>query len=881
MTIGDILTPRSEVLDGEFQGVLQAHKVGASTDRLESDPSRLLSMTYPSDALELVFDQLDAKFSGEDNQGDITLNGPYGAGKSHALLALYHTLNSPRIGQEWLDSWDIDAEIPTDTTATVLSTSQTDADRIWEPILRDLGREDLLAEVDRYPTSDHLESLTEDGPVALFFDEIETWWGSFGDEQSDLLNQNKMFLQNLLEVAADPEQELAVFVTLLDENEDIKRVLDRTKPYGVDLNDTGDRERIILHRLFETGRTEADEDEIRAVVREYIDGYAPPVDIPEEKRYEDRMVETYPFHPALLELLDDLFQAARERQSTRGTMGVLADTVEELHDETDLIVTSDVDARPFRGFNKVLYDRFVSDREEVSDIQFGTELLKTTLLYTLDERSQEASVTDCLLGVYKPDRTSISRLDMSLRSLYGTAHYLDRGSSDGPYYITEDPKLTALVTREQERVESENPDAVEDELAEVVREDVWGGSNVHILGRDEVPDDSGFSVAVALEYAAKEDLRERLDEFFADRKYQNSVQVVVPTKAIRADKQIRSKTARLVGAKNLRGKVDDENDELPRIIRDERRELRKELESRYGQWVKWSEDHSGNLRLRRIAVDPSVDDLRAEIGRDKTYIGEEIVKTVRGKAHGVSVESLRNDFNQFRRLPVLLDDETFHSTVRELHREGEIVLEGDRSNYYVAEHDEYPPEIADGMTIHHPEDLPDVVFETDPPDARGDSPGNDADAGGSGVDGSRGTAGTLDGAAGMDDPQRQISDSTRSGNSGGSERTAGERSGGRGVPSVSGEDSDRDTSVSGAGDGDDQRSTASVEEVRTTLEGNGPRVLTSQAESRLNHGTDTVTGIDISYDGDGLSKEELVALIETLPEAARIDVELEIQRDDA
>jgi SpoVK/Ycf46/Vps4 family AAA+-type ATPase len=866
MPISDILTPRPEVTDGEFQGVLQAHKVGASSGRLESDPSRLLSMTYPSDALELVFEQLDAKFAGDSNQGGITLNGPYGAGKSHALLALYHALDSPAVGQRWLDNWNIDATLPENSEATVLSTSQTDADRIWEPILRDLGREDLLAEIDRYPTSDHLESLTDDGPVAIFFDEIETWWGSFGDDQSDLLNQNKMFLQNLLEVAADPEQELAVFVTLLDENEDIKRVLDRTKPYGVDLNDTGDRERIILHRLFETSREEADESAIRSVVREYIDGYGPPVELPEEKRYENRMVETYPFHPALLDLLDNLFQAARERQSTRGTMGVLADAVEELHDETNLIVTSDVDPRPFRGFNKTLYDRFVSDRDEVSDIQFGTELLQTTLLYTFDERSQEATVTNCLLGVYKPDRTSIDRLDMSLRSLYGTAHYLDRDSGSGPYYITEDPKLTALVTREQERIESEDIEAVESELAEVVREEVWSDGTVHILGRDEVPDDSGFTVAVALEYTAKEDLRGRLDEFFDDRKYQNSVQVVTPTETLRMDGDIQSKTARLVGAKNLRGKVDDENDELSRIVRDERRELRKELESRYGQWVKWTENHDGELALRRISVEPSVGDLRDEIGRDKTYIGEKILDQIAGSGHGVTVESLRNDFDQFRRLPVLLDDETFYSTVRELHRGGDVVLESDRSNYYVGDNGEYPPSIEDGMTIHDPDELPDIVFEED------SEIGSGGDGGGlgGGTDSPGGGQQTTDG------PQETIGGPSPGGAGGDTGGLGADETGGGSGPDVdvTGGSGESDESTDG------ESAVTSVESVETRLEGNGPRVLRSQAEARLNGETDTVTGIDISYDGDGLSKDDLLELIETLPDAAKIDVDLEVARDD-
>jgi len=108
MTIFELLTPREEVRKGRFQGVLQAHKVGGSEDRLENDPSRLLSMTYPSNALETAFDHVDNKLRGRDSQGGITLTGPYGgAGKSHGLLTLYHLFNSPEMGQEWLDDWEL------------------------------------------------------------------------------------------------------------------------------------------------------------------------------------------------------------------------------------------------------------------------------------------------------------------------------------------------------------------------------------------------------------------------------------------------------------------------------------------------------------------------------------------------------------------------------------------------------------------------------------------------------------------------------------------------------------------------------------------------------------------------------------------------------
>ncbi|WP_245957329.1 DUF499 domain-containing protein [Haloplanus rubicundus] len=831
MTISELLTPRDEVQEGRFQGVLQAHKVGGSEDRLENDPSRLLSMTYPSNALETAFDHVDNKLRGRDSQGGITLTGPYGAGKSHGLLTLYHLFNSPGIGQEWLDEWEIPLDVPESAEATILSTSETDADHIWEPIFEDLGREDISEDVKRYVTTEHIEDLCGDKPVAIFFDEIETWWESFSDsEDEELVERNEFFIQNLLEVANDPDEELFVFITLLDKSDDFKRILNRTNPYAVDLNATGDRERIILHRLFETRRKDLDEDKVRDIVENYVENYNYPIEIEEEKRYENRMVETYPFHPELLDLLDNLYEGGKERQNVRGAMNVLADTVRRLYQETDLIITSDIQAAAFRGINQTLFNRYVSDLDAVETIDYGEELLKTILLYTLDERSQMASVTQCLLGTYKPGENSVSKLDMSLQNLYGTAHYLDRDGQKDNYYITEDPKLTALVTREQERVLEGKRDAIEEKLAEVVRDDVWGG-DVVVYPEDDVSDSRDISVVVMLDYLSNGALEKKLNDFYEGRTYQNTVLFVTPNQKIRQDDDLISKAARVLGAENLRGKVDDEQGELEKIIRDERRELRNELEDNYGSWVKWT-DSDGGLRMRKKSANPDIEDVKSKVGRDKTYIGEKIVEEVRDAENGVNVASMLNDFRQFRRMPVILEDSAFYSALGQLYRDAKIILESDRAKFYATQKGDPLPDLNDDLTIHHPDNLDESVYtETEP------EPEPDA--------GTTGSAGVTTGSSiGAGD---------------GTTTTVGRTE---------------------SGTGDEGETVSKQTETRTVqLEGNSARVLRSVAESRVNGDTDTATHIDLSYDLDDLSKEELIEFLEQLPSATHINAQVVIESE--
>jgi hypothetical protein len=63
------------------------------------------------------------------------------------------------------------------------------------------------------------------------------------------------------------------------------------------------------------------------------------------------------------------------------------------------------------------------------------------------------------------------------------------------------------------------------------------------------------------------------------------------------------------------------------------------------------------------------------------------------------------------------------------------------------------------------------------------------------------------------------------------------------------------------------------------LEGNSARVLRSMAESRINGDTDTTVGVDLNYDVDGLSKDELIEFLEQLPSGDHIDATVVVERE--
>lgn len=817
MKIKDVLLPRKEVIEGNFQGALQAHQVHSKTDRLESQPETLFNATFPSNGIRNVIHRCQQKLIGEDHQGGFLLAGPYGAGKTHALIVLYHLFNDPKIATTWLDEWHIDFDIPDTSKAVILSTSEIDADHLWEPIFKKLDREDLLDKVKRYPTIPIIEDLSDGKPLAIFFDEIETWYGSFSrDQEADLIEQNQMFLQNLLEVAKDPEQKVFTFITLLNKSDELKQILLRTTPIHEDLSTSGDREKLILHRLIETPRDEIDKDAVAEVAKKYVDHYEYPVEIKEPARYRQRIEETYPFHPQLISLMDRIYESAAERQNVRGAMNVLADVLAEYYDEVDLILTSQIDESAFRGINMELVHRFnydANENEDTADILYRKKLLRTILLFTLDEKSRSATTSDILLGVFQPTEHSLNDLSMSLTDLIGRAHYLHR--DDDNFMIREGLNLYALVEREARRMEKK--EEAEKELFKIVRRAVFSGSVKIYEEVGEIDDKPNLDYVVSVSAPESNTaLKEMLEEFFRGRRYQNTIIFITQEGPdILSEHEYVNKAKRIASALSLMSRIDDPEDELPALIRNERKDLETTLRNRFGRLIRWKLDRESDvLRLRQIPVQPSVADVREKIGTDRSYVADHIMEELEGAQGGRRVESLLNDFRSFRRLPVLLDDEVFYGAVRTLYQDNRIVIEGDKSKMFVPGYDAPPRRIGDELTLHHPSFIPESVLHPSDEGEKGD--GNDDNGEDLGLEGGGGTT------------------------------------------------------VVG-------RST--VEHI--PVEGNSPSSVLSMIEARINQKKDKTRSIKITYSfEERLSKEETLDFIENIPSAGHIIVDLEVERDE-
>jgi len=712
--IKDVISPREEVLERNIEPTVQAHKVDSEEERIESSAAKFLRTTYPSNSIKNVIERANQKLKFQDNQGGFLLLGPYGSGKSHALITLYHLFNSPDEADEWTSSWNIEFDIPENSNSIIISSQTEDPDKLWEPIFRKAGKEELLEDIGRYPTTDTIEELVEEENFAIFFDEIETWWESFEDtEDKSLKEQNKFFLQNLLEVANDKKRQLFTFITLLDKSDELKEILNRTGPVAEDVSTSGDKEKIIRHRLFDNPDENMDEEKAERIVKQYIEGYSSPIELENEKRFEKEFIDSYPFHPQALEIIGNIYEGSKERQNVRGEMRVLADTIAERSDKTDAILLSDISEQPFKMIDRDLVGKCVNDSEKRTDgISYGPEILRSILFYSLEEETGAATEHDILLGCLKPtEGMTVTDLSMSIEGLIGKAHYLHK--DDGHYQMKNEYNIAALIQKEKSEVDDEE---VEKEIGNIVRNEIFGSTTVHTYNQAEennqIPDDSQITFVISLKSLGDEkQTKDELDGFFHGRNYQNTVVFIVPNNGgPAADAEIREKTKRVIAANNLKNRLDEKKSEIDKVLREEKQELKGAIKEKFGYWIKWSSQGSGHeVNAIKRPIDPDIREIREEIRTDKSLIQKKIWKEVEGQSNGKKVGTILNDFKKMRKHPLIDDENNFYTAIKQMAGE-KVFVQGERGKIY---RDRAPNEIKDDYALLDPEYAPSPEIEED------------------------------------------------------------------------------------------------------------------------------------------------------------------------
>lgn len=349
----EVIVPHRDIREGKFNEAVFAadlSDVVAGRGPLEyRDALLFFRTTYPTQGLRRLLSAVFSRLAGEGKgEAIIQIETPFGGGKTHSLIALYHLFKHGEEVQKEIPEFLGRESIPEIPKARVAAFVGTVPDPLkgktpWGELAAGLGQYDLLQEHDvkrRAPGKELLHRLIGNTPALILMDEI----AEYLVKAKDFADQVLAFLQELTEtVKVLPRCALVA-------------TLPSSAPYG----EEGERALQQLQRIFgrvETIYTPVEGEEIYEVIRRRL--FEPPSDpfslrrtveeffemyrslrddLPREVQeisYRNRMEKAYPFHPELIDILLERWSTFSTFQRTRGVLRFLAEIVADLYQRKD------------------------------------------------------------------------------------------------------------------------------------------------------------------------------------------------------------------------------------------------------------------------------------------------------------------------------------------------------------------------------------------------------------------------------------------------------------------------------------------------------------------------------------------------------------------
>lgn len=369
----EVLRPHDDILEGRLEMSTYAADIGAvdredpNVPRVYRDPAEFFRTTYFTQNLgRLLTDSMRAIRGGAGDRV-IQLRTPFGGGKTHALLALLHLVRSrdaidPALVDDFpdpgpgkvavLSGIDLDPNTPRQVEDQTIHT-------LWGELAYRLGGETAYEKVRVHdergssPAGNVLRPLIGSRPVLILLDEVLVYVERAGGKSGDnpLRRQVMMFLQGLTEVVRGLPNAVLVYSlqasvheaagdeALLQELDHlVTRVDAKREPVSDD-----EVMRVVQRRLFPSfGDDPTHESVAQQVAREYAisyrklkEGFAETESERraaghEAERFDQRVLQSYPFHPELLDLMYHRWGSLPSYQRTRGALQFLARVVHAL-----------------------------------------------------------------------------------------------------------------------------------------------------------------------------------------------------------------------------------------------------------------------------------------------------------------------------------------------------------------------------------------------------------------------------------------------------------------------------------------------------------------------------------------------------------------------
>lgn len=605
--------PRAEILRGELDdavfGVDFEAVVEGKGPRVYSDAKLFEQNTYPTEGLKaivkVVFDRLaNPKEAG----AALRLSTGFGGGKTHSLIALLHLARNARKstyfnellpaanrpGKVAIAAIDIGkAGLPDFASHDKVTTRSLWCEIAYWLHNRHVPKE-LVAvdDLEKQPNARQLERIFPEGPVLVLLDEPVKYLAMLSERQK---NSVYKFLDTFVSAVRNRPQTVLVITDPGDQpayqlaTAELTKWLAAAKSLGEILgrkdgiiDPVGKQTAsVIRRRLFEY----VDEKKAPQLVSaEFLAAYKRvtkqhPGRLPAEAstaKYAERIVECYPFHPRLIETLQDRLGGMQMFQRSRGVLRLLAKVLRDLHDRDirpKLISAGDINwlnpslrAELLDRMNKASLSAAVTADVErhAGELDGGAEagphrrVASALLLESLPDQSSGLSPEDLTLAVLRPDEEGTEPAD-ALKTLTDVAWHTHQ-TPGGRWRFQYEANVNRMVEERMAKVEPEDARArVRSRAQDFFRGTIFKPANWPLHPHD-VRDDAMLQLVVcdSVERAQRVlAFRDDTDpEAPQPRAYRNGIFAVCPTGG-QLDEAVQ-RTRRLMAAELVKRQLQEE-----------------------------------------------------------------------------------------------------------------------------------------------------------------------------------------------------------------------------------------------------------------------------------------------------------------------------------
>ncbi|BBE42444.1 DUF499 domain-containing protein [Conexivisphaera calida] len=715
---------RFEDLGIEFSHVIR--KV-APTYYLNS--SDFLNRTYPTAFIKDLLADAIRRTRGEGGEGVKIIASGFGGGKTHALLVLYHAFMLGDVSRiDWISGLLRERKIDPSSRlmAKVVAVDgkllmHGEFPRtIWGEIGKQLGKRGLVEAFDsefKSPSESELAELLEDeAPLVILIDEVgehlRLIMGEEREERERRFSQVAAFFRNLsaalrrtdLLVVTLPDQSAPYDQEVFAQLGAIENILGRKNVEEAPVKKEEVPE-VIKRRLFSDFPRDIKSaaHEAATAFNNYYRSRAShfPAKVL-EPNYLDRLVEHYPIHPELIDILYDRISTIPSFQKTRGMLALMARTLKSIYNErpkdaqylmpyhvplNDEEVRSMLTQRIGREGMAVVAETDVEGKARAR----GREALavaRSLFLYSIigaqDMRTAAPTVQELTLSSTTPEITDPGVMEGYIRDLRDELWYI-KDDGAGRYWLSTEPNVNKMVDEEAKAVGSEEAeDLLRDRLEKGMCRAIRRKLGFFDCSVWETPQDDGKFAVHAL--------RPGVDagEVLRGMRYRNTKVLLAPDGS---QFNAAAGSARYARAcEHLKGRSEFK-EHANRLDELRERHIGSMLASLVKAYSVVYYPHPGPDGARSVELevrpegkeadwDRVADELRRELERNgklvdritSDYLRDAYLRGRLGARHELSLQDLLNDVRMDADLPFINDASILEEPLRELVEEGKVVL---------------------------------------------------------------------------------------------------------------------------------------------------------------------------------------------------------------